>query len=201
MKKCKHCGSTTRYTAVWMNEKTGEVLRHTDSKPSLYNGEDYLCGGLNDCMHERGGDEFYTDEDFEEVSGFTYTLEQLADVLRQHGAVDSSTVEVLYTGGSIYNVNASLQWSWGEDDDASQEYTASLLCRFEGYGETSDGADDVIIINIESADDSPNQHGMASCPMKDYASVDEIEKDVLMFVDAGLCLFMSEILGREIISL
>ena len=151
-----------------------------------------------DCLE---CDESFEGHELDVVEGFTYTLDQLADVLRKHGAVDSSTVEVLYTGGNIYNVKASLQWSWGEDDDSSREYTAGLLCRFAGDGEASNGAADAIVINVESTDESPNQHGLRSGSIGDYASVDEIKKDVLTFIDAGLRLFMSEILGREIISL
>ena len=193
--KCPKCESTNLVARLdgRLNINTGDYQPETPAAVA-----DVTAWRHVDCL---GCDESFEGHELDVVEGFTCTLEQLADVLRKHGAVDSSTVEVLYTGGNIYNVKASLQWSWGEDDDSSREYAAGLLCRFAGDGEASHGADDAIIINIESTDDSPNQHGMASCPMKDYASVDEIEKDVLMFVDAGLCLFMSEILGREIISL
>lgn len=193
--KCPKCESTNLIARLdgRLNINTGDYQPETPAAVA-----DVTAWQHVDCLD---CDESFEGHELDVVESFKYTLDQLADVLKRHGAVDSSTVEVLYTGGNIYNVNASLKWSWGEDDDSSREYTASLLCRFEGYGETSDGADDVIIINVDSTDESPNQHGLASCPMEDYASVDEIERDVLMFIDAGLRLFMSEILGREIISL
>jgi len=195
MYKCPKCESTNLIARLdgRLNINTGDYQPETPTAVA-----DVTAWRHVDCLDCGESFEGY---ELDVVESFKYTLEQLADVLKRHGAVDSLTVKVLYTGGNIYNVNASLQWSWGEDEDATEEYTASLLCRFEGYGETSDGADDVIIINVNSTDESPNQHGLVSCSMKDYASVDEIEQDVLALIDAGLRLFMSEILGREIITL
>ena len=120
MKKCKHCGSTTRFVAVWMNEDTGEVLRD-EHGPAFYNGEDYMCGGC-----EPGPDDYphYSAEDFEPVWGYGVGLDGIARLLSKDPRITQAYPSCAGAGnfvvfGTLLYKGESLSIAAGFRDDCS----------------------------------------------------------------------------------